>query len=76
MEHLLTKAARDRKQVEIIYEAKNKKLSQRLVTVYTLTTTHLFCFCHLKQAFRAFSIEQILSCSNVQDNSNKNRFNL
>lgn len=42
MEHLLTKAARDRKQVEIIYEAKNKKLSQRLVTVYTLTTTHLF----------------------------------
>lgn len=63
MEHLLIRAAQKHEQVEIIYEAKNKKLTHRQVTVYTLTSTHIFCFCHLKQSFRAFSIAQILSCA-------------
>lgn len=63
MIRLLNRAATEQGRVELIYEAKNKKLTQREVTVYTVTDTHVFCYCHLKNAYRAFALDHILSCA-------------
>lgn len=67
----LNRAAGEHGRVELIYEAKNKKLTHREVTVYTINDTHVFCFCHLKQAYRAFALNQILSCAVPRNKAKK-----
>ncbi|MBM7631735.1 putative DNA-binding transcriptional regulator YafY [Geomicrobium sediminis] len=47
--------------IQIIYEAKDGSLSQRLVTVRRMNEENVFVWCHNKKAVRSLRVENILS---------------
>lgn len=70
MKKLLIDSALNNRPIEIIYLAKDGKVTKRMISVRKMNQNKILAFCHTKRQFRTFFIKNILAAQYV-----RNRFN-
>lgn len=60
-DYVLKRALEDRKPIQIIYEDKNGKITQRTVTLHRMNQHNILVWCHLKKNIRTLKMENVLS---------------
>ncbi|SFP12206.1 hypothetical protein [Salibacterium halotolerans] len=71
MESILKRAAETKEPIQVIYEAKDGTLSQRIVTVYQFNEKHVLVWCHYRNAVRSLKKSNILSVGWKQEYYNE-----
>lgn len=66
MKEVIAKYLKWTDKIEIIYMSNDEKLSQRIVSIQKLTDNYLIGFCHNRNSYRKFKIENILSVLPIQ----------
>ncbi|MFZ4454242.1 WYL domain-containing protein [Salibacterium aidingense] len=61
MNGLLQRAKESGRPLQIIYESKNGRLSQRTVSIFRIRETDILVWCHHKQHLRTLKRSRILS---------------
>lgn len=61
MKGILLRAAADKKPIEMIYMSKDNKISQRVIKVIAVNDSKVKAYCYVKNQYRIFSIDNILS---------------
>lgn len=58
---ILRNAMKSKMLVEMIYMSEKGDISQRVITVYDVSQSHIKAFCHNKKQVRIFKVENILT---------------
>ncbi len=66
MERLLKKAQQTRRPIEIIYQGCDGSITQRMIVVKRITSTHILAYCAMRKQYRQFEINRILAVANKQ----------
>ncbi|WP_019243728.1 MULTISPECIES: hypothetical protein [Bacillus] len=65
MNSLLKKSKETRAPIMIFYISKANEVTQRIVTVKSISKTCIRAYCHFRKAERIFKIDSILSCGRI-----------
>ncbi len=57
--------------LEMIYQAADGSLSQRIVRIKTFNELHVVAYCYERKGFRMFRLDRILSVQYVRGNREK-----
>ena len=66
MEDILFRSLEEKKPLDIIYESKEHLFTQRRILIRTIYSTHIEAYCFLRNQYRCFNIENILSAIPVK----------
>ncbi|WP_053220401.1 WYL domain-containing protein [Virgibacillus senegalensis] len=66
METTLQRAMENKKMVEMIYMAKNGRLSQRIVRILQIKEEQIVAYCYSRRQVRTFRLENILAIHPVK----------
>ncbi|GAK12159.1 WYL domain-containing protein [Geomicrobium sp. JCM 19039] len=69
MLYALRQSLEKRRRVQIIYQAKSGKLTQRDVTVYRLNDVDVIVWCHMKGAVRTLKQTNILAVEDTRSST-------